>query len=116
VAYDVEGTDQFADWYGELTAAEQDRVNFAIGLLEETGPLLGRPYADTLNGSAYANMKELRIQVAGRPIRVFFAFDPRQTAILLIGGDKTGDQRFYAKMVAIADELYGIHLHEIEDD
>jgi hypothetical protein len=116
VAYEVEGTDQFAAWYATLTVMEQDRVNFAIGLLEETGPLLGRPYVDTVNGSAHANMKELRVQVAGRPIRVFFAFDPRQMAILLIGGDKTGDERFYRRMIPIADDLYTEHLAEIEDE
>ncbi len=116
MAYEVEGTDQFAEWYAELTAEEQDRVNFGVGLLEESGPLLGRPHVDTVNGSAYANMKELRVQVAGRPIRVFFAFDPRQMAILLIGGDKTGDRRFYDRMIPVADELYAQHLREIENE
>jgi hypothetical protein len=59
-------------------------------------------------------MKELRIQHRGRPLRTFFAFDPRRTAILLIGGDKTGDDRFYQRMLPIADRLYDDHLKELE--
>ena len=79
------------------------------------GPALGRPHADTVRGSEYANMKELRVQIAGRPIRIFYAFDPRRTGILLIGGDKTGDKLFYDRMVPQADALYAQHLYEIED-
>ena len=61
-------------------------------------------------------MRELRIQSGGKPLRVFYAFDPRRTAILLIGGDKTGDKRFYDRMIPIADELYDVHLHELEKE
>jgi hypothetical protein len=114
-AYEVEGTDEFANWYGDLADDEQERVNFAVGLLEEMGPALGRPHADTVRGSEYANMKELRVQIAGRPIRIFYAFDARRTGILLIGGDKTGDKLFYDRMVPQADALYAQHLYEIED-
>jgi hypothetical protein len=59
-------------------------------------------------------MKELRTQCQGRPLRTFFAFDPRRTAILLIGGDKTGDDRFYEKMIPLADRLYDEYLKEIK--
>jgi hypothetical protein len=55
-------------------------------------------------------MRELRIQSGGQPIRVFYAFDPLRAAILLIGGDKTGDDRFYEVFVPIADDLYDQHL------
>jgi hypothetical protein len=58
-------------------------------------------------------MRELRIQHEGRPYRVLYAFDPRRVAILLIGGDKTGDKRWYASFVPIADDLYDQHLREI---
>ncbi len=61
-------------------------------------------------------MRELRIQSAGRPVRVFFAFDPRRTAILLIGGDKTGNNRFYKRFVPLADRLYDEHLKELRDE
>ncbi len=59
-------------------------------------------------------MRELRVQQQGRPYRVFYAFDPLRKAILLIAGDKTGDDRFYERMVPVADELYDQHLEEIE--
>jgi hypothetical protein len=61
-------------------------------------------------------MKELRSQCGGRPLRSFFAFDPRRTAILLIGGDKTGDARFYEKMIPLADELYETYLKELREE
>ncbi|MBV8300271.1 MAG: type II toxin-antitoxin system RelE/ParE family toxin [Candidatus Eremiobacteraeota bacterium] len=112
----VEVTDQFAAWYARLDDAEVDAVNFSVGLLEAAGPELRRPHADTVHGSAYPNMKELRVQAQGRPIRILFAFDPRRVAILLIGGDKTGDDRFYIRMVPLADALYAEHLSEIEEN
>ncbi len=61
-------------------------------------------------------MRELRVQSAGKPIRIFYAFDPRRTAILLIGGDKTGDDRFYRRFVPQADRLYDEHLRELKDE
>ena len=63
-----------------------------------------------LKGSKHSNMKELRTQHQGRPIRTLFAFDPRRCAILLIGGDKAGDERFYERMIPLADRLYDEHL------
>lgn len=94
---------------------EQRRVTLAVDTLSDEGPELGRPLADTLKGSRHANMKELR-PPAGN-LRVLFAFDPRRTAILLIGGDKTGRwQEFYAKMVPMADDLYDEHLEELRKE
>lgn len=61
----------------------------------------------------HTNMKELRTQCQGRPLRTFFAFDPRRTAILLIGGDKTGDKRFYERMIPLAERLYNNYLEEL---
>ncbi len=61
-------------------------------------------------------MKELRVQAQGRPIRILFAFDPRRVAILLIGGEKTGDDRFYDRMVPVADWLYAEQLAEIKEN
>jgi hypothetical protein len=91
-------------------------MEHAVGLLENTGPMLGRPYADTVRSSRHPNMKELRVQAAGDPLRIFFAFDPRRMAILLIGGDKTGDDRFYERMVPLADRLYDEHLAELAEE
>jgi hypothetical protein len=112
MAWHVEGTDQFADWYGDLRARDQEAVDRAVGKLEELGPTLGRPYADTIDASRHSNMKKLRAQSGGKPLRVFFAFDPRRTGILPIGGDKTGDDRFYERMVPQADDLFDEYLAE----
>jgi hypothetical protein len=76
-----------------------------VELLEAMGPALGRPQVDAVRQSRHPNMKELRIQHAGQPYRVFFAFDPRRAAILLIGGCKAGDERFYDRMIPTADSL-----------
>ncbi|MBS1823148.1 MAG: type II toxin-antitoxin system RelE/ParE family toxin [Acidobacteria bacterium] len=115
MAWEVEYSDEFGKWWNELTVSEQESVDFGVRLLEERGPSLARPYADTVEGSKFQNMKELRVQHEGRPYRVFFAFDPRRMAYLLIGGDKTGDNRFYDTMIPRADEIYARHLYEIGD-
>jgi hypothetical protein len=108
--WEVEFTDQFEAWWDGLDEAEQEAIAAVVGMLRTTGPTLGRPHADTVRNSRHARMKELRIQHAGNPYRVLFAFDPRRVAILLIGGDKTGDERWYAVYVPIADALYDEHI------
>ena len=112
--FDVEFTDEFGAWYELLTEAEQDSVDGMVRLLMKEGPSLARPYADTLKGSRYANMKELRVQHAGRPYRVLFVFDPRRCAVLLIGGDKTGNARWYEEMIPKAEAIYAEHLRELD--
>ena len=82
-------------------------------VLKRTGPNLGRPYVDSVKGSRHENMKELRVQSKGRPFRIFFAFDPLRRAVLLIGGNKTGDKRFYVRMIPIADVLYDDYLQDL---
>jgi hypothetical protein len=84
-----------------------------VELLEEHGPNLGYPYSSDIKDSRHGNMRELRVKSKGRPLRVFYAFDPRRCAILLIGGDKTGLKRFYEQMIPVADRLYDAHLREI---
>lgn len=79
----------------------------------ERGPGLGYPHSSGVAGSRHSYMRELRVQHQGRPYRVFYAFDPRRSAILLIAGDKTGDDRFYVRMVPIADGLYDRHLEQL---
>lgn len=106
----VEYTDQFEQWWNDLDPGEQDDVAAKVGLLKQRGPALGRPHVDTLKSSRHPNMKELIVQHAGRPYRVLFAFDPRRCAILLVGGDKTGNDRWYDSYVPIADRLYDDHL------
>ena len=108
--WEVEFTDEFGRWWETLDADEQESIAASVELLRQLGPQLPRPHADTLKGSRHANMKELRTQHAGRPFRTMFAFDPRRTAILLIGGDKTGDDRFYQRLIPLADTLFDQHL------
>lgn len=113
MAYEVEYTDEFEEWWDELTAEEQNSVRAAVGALEERGPHLPAPHSSAIYASRHGHMRELRIQHAGRPYRVLYAFDPRRIAILLIGGDKTGDNRWYQWMIPVADDLYDQHLREI---
>jgi hypothetical protein len=111
--WDVEFTDQFAHWWGRLSAEDQQGIDAAVGLLEARGPGLGRPLVDTVERSRHPNMKELRIG----SIRVLFAFDPTRTAILLIGGDKRDRwQEFYLEMIPLADGLFDEHLTELESE
>jgi hypothetical protein len=116
MAWSVEHTDEFADWYQGLSETQQDDMTAVALLLIEQGPRLPFPYSSGINGSRHTHMRELRVQSGGRPLRVFYAFDPRRTAILLIGGDKTGDDRFYERMVPIADTLYDTYLSELKKE
>lgn len=113
MAWDVEYTDEFGAWWNDLNEAEQEDTAFVVRLLEERGPQLGYPYSSSIERSNHGNMRELRVQHQGRPYRVLYAFDPRRTAILLIGGDKTGNDRWYEEYVPLADRLYEDHLAEL---
>jgi len=113
---EVEFTDEFGQWWHTLDADEQESLAASVELLRQVGPQLARPHADTLQGSKHANMKELRTQHQGRPLRTLFAFDPRRCAILLIGGDKTSDKQFYNRMIPIADRLYDEHLEQLRQE
>ena len=114
--WQVEFTDEFGTWWDGLTVAEQIDVNAVVRLLEGKGPGLGRPHVGSIRGSRHANMKELVIQHAGDPYRVLFAFNPQRTALLLIGGNKTGDPRWYKKFVPVADKLFDEHLEELKGE
>lgn len=113
--WDIEMTSEFERWVEDLSDDEQNFVDAAIEKLEEYGPALPRPLADTVNGSRHRNMKELR--PVGCNIRVFFAFDPRRVGMLLIGGDKTGRwKKFHTETIPVADELYDDHLENLEKE
>jgi hypothetical protein len=114
--WNVEYTDEFESWWGELLDPVQEDVNAYVNLLIKKGPQLPFPYSSGINGSKHEHMRELRIQSGGKPIRVFYAFDPTRSAILLIGGDKTGDDRFYETMIPVADTLYDSHLQELKSE
>jgi hypothetical protein len=113
--WEVETTDAFDDWWQKLTEQEQDDVAAAVELLGERGAHLPLPHSSGIEGSRFSHMRELRIQSHGDPIRVFYAFDPRRVAVLLIGGIKTGkEKRFYKEYVPRADTLYEEHLKSLE--
>lgn len=114
--WDVEASDEFAEWYGTLDEDESVSVDAVVDMLVEYGSRLGRPYADTLKGSRFPNLKELRVQHCGRPIRILFAFDPRRSAYLILGGDKTGDSNWYVKALRKAEAIYRRHLEEIGEE
>jgi hypothetical protein len=114
--WDVEGTDEFDAWYFALMDADAVAVAKAIDLLEEHGPALSAPYSTSIVTSRHSHMRELRVQSGGRPLRVLYAFDPRRTAIMLLGGDKTGDNRWYDVHVPIADRLYDEYLDELRKE
>jgi hypothetical protein len=115
VRWEIEYTDEFEIWWNHLSTDEQEEISAKVELLEERGPTLSRPHADVITTSRHANMKELRGKVNDRHLRVLFAFDPRRKALLLLGGDKTADPKWYEKFVPIADELFDRHLSEFED-
>ena len=113
--WEVETTDAFDDWWQKLTEQEQDDVTAVVELLEERGAHLPFPHSSGIERSRFSHMRELRIQSHGDPIRVFYAFDPRRVAVLLIGGIKTGkEKRFYKEYVPKADALYEEHLKSLE--
>ena len=113
MACEVEFTDEFGAWWDGLTAGEQESVRAYVRLLAEFGVALKHPYCSGVTGSKHSHMRELRVQHQGRPYRVLYAFDPRRAALLLIGGDKTGNDRWYEVFVPIADRIYDEHLEQL---
>ena len=116
MAWEVEGTDEFARWFAGLSDEEQVSVGRVVDLLVEHGPSLPHPYTSGIETSRHRHMRELRIQHRGQPYRVLFAFDPRRAAILLLGGNKTGNDRWYEENVPKADALYDENLRELESE
>jgi hypothetical protein len=116
MVWEIEYTDEFNEWWETLSEKQKDDVFRSVGMLEQEGPALNYPYSSKINGSRHSNMRELRTQSGGGPLRTFYAFDPRRNAILLIGGDKTGDDRFYQVMVPRADKIYDDYLRELKEE
>ncbi len=113
MAWAVALDDEFATWLRGQTARVREEILTSAELLRAFGPQLGRPHVDRIEGSTFPNMKELRVQIGGDPWRIFFAFDPKRSAILLVGGDKTGDKRFYETNIPVADARYERHLERL---
>lgn len=116
MAWEVEYTNEFGSWWQTLNDGQQNDVAAVVGLLAERGPSLPFPFSSSVNSSKHSHLRELRVQSSGRPLRIFYAFDPRRTAILLVGGDKTGNDRFYEEYIPIADQLYDVYLEEIKQE
>ncbi len=116
MTWEVEFTDEFGDWWNSLSEKEQESLDASVRLLEERGPALGFPHSSGITGSRHGHMRELRTQQAGKPLRTLYAFDPRRSAILLIGGGKTGGDRWYDVLVPIADRLYDEHLEQLRKE
>ena len=111
----VEYTDEFEAWWLELSVAAQDDIDRVVMLLEEHGPALGYPYSSDIRGANIA-LRELRVQSNGHPYRVLYAFDPVRSALLLMGGDKTGNDNWYRENVPVAERLFAQHLKELENE
>lgn len=104
-------------WLGTLSDDDYEQVIAAVELLREHGPTLGRPLVDTVSGSDFKNMKELRPGSSGRSeIRILFAFDPDRKAIVLVGGDKAGRWKtWYRKAIPAADRMFESHLKKLKE-
>src|SRR5665647_1481024 len=112
VSWVVEVADEFGPEFAKLHQEVRVEILALARLLQQFGPQLGRPRADTLSGSRHANMKELRFSAADGEWRVAFAFDPKRKAILLVAGDKSGvsEKKFYRQLIAKADDRFDAHL------
>ena len=114
--WEVEYTDEFEQWWATLSEDEQEEISAKVELLAEHGPTLPRPHADVITSSKHSNMKELRGKAGEANLRVLYAFDPRRTAMLLIGGDKTGNPKWYQQFVPVADGLFDDHLAQLKKE
>ena len=116
--YEVEYTDEFFEWWQALSDHEQEELSARVALLERLGPTMRRPYSSEVVGSEFdPKMKELVCDVGVVHLRVLYVFDPRRTAILLLGGDKTGLWRkWYDHNIPVADQLYKDYLRELSDE
>ncbi len=108
---DVLGTDEFEQWFLALDDGDSMAVARVVGLLEAKGTTLGFPYSSAIEGTRYP-LRELRIQSGGKPLRVLYAFDPLRQAVLLLGGDKTGDNRFYMTLIPRAESIWESYLSD----
>jgi hypothetical protein len=118
MAWQVLFHSEFYEEFLELDVEVQDEIAALTELLAAAGPALRRPLADTLNGSHYANMKELRFSASNGVWRLAYAFAPDRDAILLVAGDKSGTSQklFYKRLIAKADQRYAAHLAQLKKD
>jgi hypothetical protein len=117
MTYQVIHSELFEKWWYSLNIPEKESVTTVIELLEMHGVNLGFPFSSKINESKLKtkHMRELRIQHKGSPYRILYAFDPKQQAVLLLGGDKTGDKRWYKMNVPLADKIYQEYLKILKE-
>lgn len=114
--WEVEFTEEFSEWWNSLMEEEKISVDASVTLLEYFGTQLKFPHSTHIEGTKKVkHLRELRVQHKGQPFRILYAFDPRRTAILLIGGNKRGDNGWYKKFVPVAEKLYLKHLATIKE-
>ena len=109
---DVEYTDEFESWWEGVSPDDQAAAGRVVDMRVRRGPALQHPCTSSVKSSRHGHMRELRVGTHP-PIRIFYAFDPRRTAVLLIGGHKRHPERFYRDYVARADAIYDEYLREI---
>ena len=114
MTWKVQFSEPFGDWWDSLSREERISVGMYVDLLRTEGVTLRSPYSSGIQGSRYSHLRELRIQHKGRPYRVLYAFDPRRSALLLLGGDKTGNDRWYQENGPRAEKIYHEHLDTLE--
>ncbi len=115
MGYKVNFSTEFQIWFAEQEERLQDTLSEQIKNLERKGPHLGRPLVDTLKGSQMSNLKEFRLPFQGQPYRILFAFDPEREAILLIGGNKASDKKWYQRMIPQAETIFANHLKKLAE-
>ena len=107
MAWQIEIKPQAEKWFMSLGARDAQRVAEAFDRLAQVGPTLGTPWVKSIKGSRHHNMKELRYG----NYRALFAFDQNRSAVVLLGGDKTGNwQKWYERNIPVAERLYDEHL------
>jgi len=114
--WEIVYSSEFEAWFIKLDNDSAKAIARSLGILRELGPMLGRPHVDTLKESRIKNLKELRTQCKQQVFRTMFVFDPARNAVILIGGDKTGDKRFYEKIIPLAEEIYSDYLRRFSHE
>jgi hypothetical protein len=111
----VNATAELEQWIEGLSHREQKVVLQVVKILEQMGVALGEPYSSALKGAKHS-LRELRPKRGGSPLRIIYAFDPKREALLLLGGDKGADKRFYERAIPKAERLWEAHLARLEKD
>ena len=105
---------EFDEWFANQEKGLRRETWALLDVLARVGPRMGRPYVDTIEASAFRNMKELRVQYKGKPWRILFAFDPNRNAVLLVGGTKVGKENWYDVHIPIADHRFAQYLSSLK--